>query len=310
MGGYYTSVSDMSTIGSSILASTLLPPLTTRKWLKPVTHTASLYTSIGAPWEIMRRDIPISNSSRNTRVFDIYSKQGGGAGAPYITLLALSPDHKIGISIITTGGPGAATAFEWFKKEGVNYWAAAAEQAGRDAALQNYGGEYTLASGGFGGGGGGSSNSSMLQIGLLPDEPGLFMSKFISNGTDIMVLAKELMGQSSKKGDVGMWMYPTPLVGRAFSGVELAFRGYFGFVGVKADSDCASWAEVDRLRYGGYPGDLAIFQSGGTRAGQVSGVLLPTFNERAFRKAGAPGGIFGRESGEHSGQVPRVRHKL
>lgn len=286
MGGYYTSVSDMSAIGSSILAST-------RKWLKPVTHTANVHTSIGAPWEIARRDIPISNSSTNTRVFDIYSKQGGGAGAPYISLLALSPAHNIGISIMTAGGPGAATAFETFKRSGIDHWVTAAEHAARDAALQTFGGEYTLPAPTNRS----NTNASVVQITILPDEPGLFMSKLISNGTDILALAKDrLLGQGDKKNDAGMWLYPTPLVGRAFSGVEQAFRGYFGLVGVKAIPDCASWAEVDRLRYGGYPGDLAVFQSGGGggSGGQVSGVLLPMMNERVFRKAGAPGGIFGR----------------
>ena len=314
MGGYYSSVSDMSTLGASILSSTLLPPLTTRKWMKPITHTASLYTSIGAPWEILRRAIPISNASTTTRVFDVYTKQGGGAIGSYTTLLALSPAHNIGVSIITAGGTGAAAAFQWFKKSGVDHWLAAAEQASRDAALRDFGGEYTLPATGKNG------NASVVQIGMVPDEPGLLMSKLVSNGTDILGMVKGLLGLAADKRDAGMWLYPMPLVGRAFSGVELAFRGYFGLVGMKAGVDCSSWAEVDRLRYGNYPGDLAVFQSGGGgggggggRGGQVSGVLLPMLNERAFRKAGTSGGIFGREEtggGAGVGHLEWVRESL
>lgn len=47
--GYYSSANDLTTIGSSILSPALLPAELTRKWLKPLTHTSSLFTSIGGP---------------------------------------------------------------------------------------------------------------------------------------------------------------------------------------------------------------------------------------------------------------------
>jgi len=164
-----------------------------------------------------------------------------------------------------------SSAFKTIKSLTLDIWLAAAEQAARDAAGAAYAGTYTL------------GGSSTAELGLHPDEPGLYLSKLVSNGTDILEFAGKLGGY---QGKLGAWLYPMGLVGRAFSGTEVAFRAAFGVVGVAADENCASWAEVDRLRYGGYPGDLAIFDVGG-RAGQVtvSGVKFPMLNERSYRKA-------------------------
>ncbi|KAK5661150.1 hypothetical protein OQA88_11041 [Cercophora sp. LCS_1] len=276
MGGYFSSPADLTALGVSILNSTLMPELTTRKWLKPLTHTASLYTSIGRPWEILRQHTPISSTSKTTRIVDVYTKQGGGQ--TYTTLIALSPVHNIGISILTAG-PQSGAAFKVIKKLSLSTWPAAAEQAAREAANANFGGSYSL----FG-------RNSSLEIGLHPDGPGLFMSKLVSNGSDILEVARNLV---QAPGRFGLWFYPMNLIGRAFSGTEQAFRGAFGEVNTPAAEDCAGWAEGDRLRYGRYPGDLAVFSVNGR--GQTTGVTMPMLNDGAFRKAGAQGGIFGRE---------------
>jgi len=74
MGGYFSSPADLTALGVSILNSTLMPQATTRKWLKPLTHTSSLLTSIGRPWEIARQHTPISFTSKTTRIVDIFTK--------------------------------------------------------------------------------------------------------------------------------------------------------------------------------------------------------------------------------------------
>jgi hypothetical protein len=280
--GYYLSASDLTTLGTSILSSSLLAPALTRKWLKPLTHTSSLLTSHGRPWEIHRARVPISSTSATTRVVDVYTKQGGGGGATYTSLLALSPAHNIGISVLTAGTPGGAD-FDAIKSLALDTFVAAAEQAARDAAGLAYAGNYTM------------SASSFLELGLHPDEPGLFLRTLISNGTDMLALAKQLGGYPPSSAKLGAWFYPMGLAGRAFSGTEVPFRGTFGLLGVSAGDDCASWATVDQWRYGGYPADLAVFGVGGGGGGQVSSVQFPFLNERIFRKSGnaAGDGVFG-----------------
>lgn len=277
--GYYSSASDISAIGQSILASTLIPEVTTRKWLKPLTHTSSLYSSIGRPWEILRRHIPVNRAgnSKTTRVVDIYTKKGGGG--PYVTLLALSPAHDLGISIMTAG-PNAAAAFRIIKKASLDIWPTAGEQAARDAAGAAYTGTYSI-----------SGSNSSVEIILDPDEPGLYINRLVSNGTDIWALLKNIL-QDTRPEPFRGWLYPMGLAGRAFSGTTAAFRAAHGFLGTPAGDDCASWAEGDRLRYGRYPGDLAIFELG--RGGRVTNVQFPMLNERAFRRVGEPGFPFER----------------
>jgi CubicO group peptidase (beta-lactamase class C family) len=53
-GGILSSINDLNKLGLAIANSTLLDAVVTREWMKPHTHTASLTTSIGAPWEIVR----------------------------------------------------------------------------------------------------------------------------------------------------------------------------------------------------------------------------------------------------------------
>jgi len=194
MGGYFSSPADLTALGASILNSTLMPQATTRKWLKPLTHTSSLLTSIGRPWEIARQHTPISSTSKTTRIVDIFTKQGGGQ--TYTTLIALSPAHNVGISILTAG-PQSGAALQVIRKLSLEMWIAAAEQAAREAADANSSGSYSL-----------SGGNSSLELGLHPNEPGLFMSKLVSNGSDILELARGLVG---KQGKFGLWFYPMNL---------------------------------------------------------------------------------------------------
>ena len=64
--GYFSTLTDVTTLGHSILHSSLLPPLTTRKWLKPTTHTSSTLFSLGSPWEILRCPVPVTSNATKT----------------------------------------------------------------------------------------------------------------------------------------------------------------------------------------------------------------------------------------------------
>ncbi|KAK0641455.1 beta-lactamase/transpeptidase-like protein [Cercophora newfieldiana] len=248
-GGYSQSASDLSALGRSILRSTLLPRALTRRWLTPATHTGTLRNSMGLPWEIMRHPVPATLASpTTTRNVDVYTKQGGGG--VYTTLIGLSPDHDIGVSILTAGDETQA-AFNTIRDTFLDVWLGAAEEAARDQAQATY--EGTYASDG--------SNSSVV-VGLSPGEPALFVNQVISNGTDVLEYVVDAAGLGGKKGEFGLWLYPMGLVdeGGEKGGKRVAFRGWPGVVGEKPSETCGSWAESDRLRWGNYPGDLYVFE--------------------------------------------------
>jgi hypothetical protein len=69
--------------------------------MKPRGHTSTLTYSVGAPWEISCMTIPVTAGSNRTRVTDLYAK--GGGNPPYGAVLALSPEHGIGFSILVAG---------------------------------------------------------------------------------------------------------------------------------------------------------------------------------------------------------------
>lgn len=261
--GYYSTLTDLTTLGRSILDSTLLPPLITRKWLKPITHTSSLRFSLGSPWEILRESVPVSLSSQTntTRIVDFYTKQGGGDG--YTSLLGLSPDHDMGISILTAG-PSSSVTFLAIRQLFVDVWLPAAEQAARDEAMAKFVGNYTLGPTSGVANNDTDSSSSFVEVSLHPAEPAILMSKLLSNGTDVM----ELLRQNSKQligggeGSARMWLYPMGLITGSSARSRVAFRGVLGLAGKSAAENCASWAEGDRLRWGNYPSDLLIFEDG------------------------------------------------
>lgn len=92
-GGLFSTINDLAKLGVGILNSTLLKPEDTRKWMKPITHTASLSYSVGAPWEIIRYVHPSTK-----KVTDLYTKLGdaGYRGGCII----LIPDYNAGFNIL------------------------------------------------------------------------------------------------------------------------------------------------------------------------------------------------------------------
>ncbi|KAL2125963.1 hypothetical protein VTI74DRAFT_2077 [Chaetomium olivicolor] len=263
-GGYYSSPNDITTLGRSILSSTLLPPATTRRWLKPITHTAGLSLSIGRPWEIARLNLPISTNTASsvTRVVDVYAKQG--SVGQYLTLIALSPDHGVGFTLFV-GGPAASPTYDLLQRRVSEVWLGAAEQAGREENLAVYGGNYMLPDG------------SVAEFVLRDNEPGLFLSNLVSNGTDILALLRPIidMPDGSK---LGMWLYPMGLAGKN----KVAFRGVLGVQGVPASETCSSWGLLDLIMYGGNSAQLFIFELG--KDGKAVAVEVPVLKKTMRRE--------------------------
>ncbi|KAJ4287911.1 hypothetical protein N0V88_007531 [Collariella sp. IMI 366227] len=145
-GNYYSTPTDLTLLGRSILSSTLLPPLVTRRWLKPLTHTDHSNQSIGRPWEINRLRLPVSTSpaTNATRPLDVYTKTG--ATGQYRSLVALSLDHGVGVTLLV-GGPKVDEVYAVLDRRVGEVWYGAAEQAGRELIAAKYAGNYTLGDG-------------------------------------------------------------------------------------------------------------------------------------------------------------------
>ncbi|KAE8337423.1 hypothetical protein BDV24DRAFT_177523 [Aspergillus arachidicola] len=100
--GMYSSSSDLAKFGRGILLNKRLSPVDTRRWMKPNAHTSSLSLSVGSPWEIWRTKSQISHG----RSIDLYTKSG--SIGQYDSLLIVSPDYGVALSILVAGSSSAA----------------------------------------------------------------------------------------------------------------------------------------------------------------------------------------------------------
>ncbi|KAH6853256.1 beta-lactamase/transpeptidase-like protein [Chaetomium sp. MPI-CAGE-AT-0009] len=271
--GYLSTPSDLTLLGRSILSSTLLPRATTRRWLRPVSHTARPLFSIGRPWEIARLSLPVSTSplSGVTRVVDVYSKQG--SIGQYQSLLALSPDHGVGYAMLTAGA-GAAGTYGFLQGVLDRVWLGAAEQAGREEVGRRFGGNYTVV-------GDGAEGEGVVEFRVVEDEPGLFVERLVNDGEDVLGFLGEA-GLVPKGARLGAWLYPMGLEG----GGKVAFRAAFGATGVPAGETCSSWGSLDLVMYGGKSADLFIFELG--EDGDSVAVEVPVLR-KTFRRVGSDG---------------------
>ncbi len=179
-GGLLSSTNDLAKLGTAILNSTLLDPDQTRKWMKPVSHTAMMEFSVGKPWEIYRYTHP-----RTGLVTDIYTKLGdSGHFGGYVILI---PDFDAGFSIIGASllderSPQIAMLADLVIETMLPVLTAQAEAE----AKRNFVGTYTS--------GDKSLNSTITVAISAKGAPGLVITRFISNGTD--VLRSGLIGKS------------------------------------------------------------------------------------------------------------------
>lgn len=261
-GGAWASLGDFSEIGRSILRSSILPKHLTREWLKPVSHSAQLFSSVGQPWEIARMNVPIEPGSNNTRVVDLYTKNGGLGG--YNAWLFLSPDHEMGIAVlvasISGGEAGSPTLFA-MSELALATWIPAAEAAAREAAAANYVGTFRSEDG---------LNSS-LSLEVVPDYQGVRITQLIYNGTDILQFLSDVAGRAG-----GSLQYMS-----LQDDGRLAFRAIWQTRKVQYPPNAVltrecnfKWSDVDTLVYGNVGLDEFII-SVDSGSGKATGVEMP-----------------------------------
>jgi hypothetical protein len=204
--------------------------------MKPLSHTATLTTSVGAPWEINRLNIPVSPNSNRTRVSDLYTKLGGNA--PYGSVFALSPDHKIGFTILVA--PDVRIALRDAVGEA---FIVAAEHAAWENAQKNYAGTFVD-----------EVSGANMTLTVGDDVPGIGMKSWMVDGEDIRIVVGGT-SPSLLPQDLSVRLYPRGLERREGNVTWMLFgaSGQRRPSNVRADVEggktmfdsCISWQNVD-----------------------------------------------------------------
>lgn len=217
--------------------------------MKPATHTSSLDYSVGAPWEIV--------SFGDERPIDIYSK-AGDIGT-YSSIIALSPDHNVGFTVLAAGADGhakVALASDLISA----LLLPALEASAKNQAAARYAGEYTATD---------STNSSIAIT--TDDGPGLLITSWVNNRTD-MIQSLMTLGHVSDPSTFGIRLYPTGLESpgqisfRALMPPSLSTAGNGPFT-----SSCITWVTVDGQVYGNVGIDEFVFNM--DERGVVNGII-------------------------------------
>ena len=234
-GGYYSSLSDMRSLGRSILNSTYLPPHITRQWLKPDTFTGNSNTSVGAPWEIYRAP------SRWPSY--LYTKDGDlGVYSSHFSLL---PDYGIGFTVLAASADGNSASHVVTNKMSSllsETFIPAIEAAARHKANQTYAGRFFDK----------TSNSTFV-LAIAASDPGLILKQWIVQGIDFIAgLTAQLnapaklhlypTGQHSSDGGLVVWRavierLPQPLDTSTFSENCLSWNGVGNLFAGREDLD-------------------------------------------------------------------------
>ncbi|EPE35242.1 beta-lactamase/transpeptidase-like protein [Glarea lozoyensis ATCC 20868] len=246
-GGFYSTANDLAVIGRSILSSKLIPAPMTRRWMKPLTHTADLRFSVGAPWEIERISLPAPQE----KVVDIYGKSGDLGS--YHASFAVIPDWDVGYSIIIADAPGKPSVLNHAVRTLVNELVLpSVEEAARIEANEKYAGTYRSE----------TLNSSITLV-TNPGSLGLVVTSLISNGTDMFGIFGLLRG-NLPASSISMTLYPTGLT-NSVGGRKEAWRAAIENNGENQGTGiltCSTWATGDSPIIGGVAADEFAFVMG------------------------------------------------
>ncbi|KAL4884926.1 beta-lactamase/transpeptidase-like protein [Aspergillus karnatakaensis] len=254
-GGIYSTLNDLAKFGVGILNSTLLSSAQTRRWFKPITHTSNLHYSIGAPWEIYRWVDPSTGL-----VTDIYTKLGDSGN--YGSISAYLPDFDAGFSVIAAkSDPLTRPAQTQLVIQQVANAVVPALFAQGNAELErNYAGTYVSTTEGL--------NSSITIAAPKRGAPGLVITNWISNGTDITKLVPAIFNAPTVdweyrlrpaiplSGESGQAVFraasvPGPAI--AVSKDQTLFTGFY-----QADD----FSNLGQIQYGGQPLNQLVFDVG------------------------------------------------
>ncbi|KAI1100935.1 beta-lactamase/transpeptidase-like protein [Jackrogersella minutella] len=253
-GNMYTSPSDLSRLGRAILRSTLLPPLVTRRWLRPVAFSSDPKSGVGMPWGV--RQLPLSEDTPYQ--FATTFNKAGNLGK-YMALLAIIPEFDIGFSVLLAGDPPSGLGFNIADTLSNTYLPTMVNTA-RIQAYDMYGGDYSSSD---------PALNSSLSIVVDDQTPGLSLSSWTSNGTDLLwysvVLGLNVSNPDPYQVQPSVRLYPTGLWdATSDGGKRVAFKAVFEDLSLPSVSDafstdCGTWINVAGIMYGSRPLDQFIF---------------------------------------------------
>ncbi|KAH8654423.1 hypothetical protein BGZ60DRAFT_418472 [Tricladium varicosporioides] len=229
--------------------STLLPADKTRQWIKPVSHTASLDFSVGAPWEIYRY-----MNEKTGAISDIYTKLGDAGD--YTGIIALIPDYDAGFNLIcsSTNASQKSILASTIADLITTTMIPAMEAQAASESKYNFAGTYKSKTPGL--------NSSLtLKFNETATDPSLRITSWISNGTDMISLFPTLFGTSEIK------LQPSIIESgkAAFLALPVHSKSSPGsFLGpfLKMITDNVDWLTGDGLTYGGVSLSSFVFDVG------------------------------------------------
>ncbi|KAK8027906.1 hypothetical protein PG991_004962 [Apiospora marii] len=259
-GNMAASTGDLTTLGRAILGSTLLKPLMTRRWLKPVSYTSDFVAAVGMPWGLRR--LRLSSGTNPHRTVTAFTKAGGVGD--YSSLLTLLPEFDLGITIMVAG-PNTAGGI-WTMADHIGAVVLPAyDAATREDAHRRYAGRYEADPAVY------TNLQSSLELATDPARPGLGVSSWTSNGTDMVPVAQSLQSGMAVPSDPNGGNATMPSVRLYYTGLQSGAREAFKAVfeplgapdnpGTGFSTDCGGWIDYTGVTYAGLPLDEFIFES-------------------------------------------------
>ncbi|KAF2642179.1 beta-lactamase/transpeptidase-like protein [Massarina eburnea CBS 473.64] len=259
-GNMYASANDLSTLGRAILSSKIIKPALTRRWLNPVTYASDFVASVGAPWGIRR--IQLDKTAQPHRTLSVFTK--AGTFRRYTSFITLLRDFNLGFTIMMAGQISLSNFY------GADLIGAALipayQTAARDEADALYSGTYVSREAT----GVDTAAASSLTISTSADKPGLGVGPWVSNGTDMMIVAIQLAaGATYTPLQPEVRLYYTQLEANTTAGGKRqAWKAVFEDTGGPAagqqlwSTDCGAWVAVTGITYASLPLDEFVFNFG------------------------------------------------
>lgn len=240
-GGLFATSSDMSTYLRYILThfNGITPKL---NWLQPASFTEGVNSFYGLPWEIFRTDKILW---RTNRPVTFITKGGGLPG--YITNIILVPEYSLGITVLTAGDTQLMSKL---REIVTTKLVRAADKLAQRQAHEKYVGTYTA-----------HHINTTLTISISPYQ-GLYVSKFISNGTDTFPALVALANRVDT--DIALQLIPTLLYRDEKNKRGELFRAVLDVIPRHSGGPPGVWDDfcvtnVDILMYAGKPVGEVVF---------------------------------------------------
>ncbi|RGP69146.1 beta-lactamase family [Fusarium sporotrichioides] len=250
---FVSSMEDLARAGHSMLASDILSPAITRRWLKSHADTSNLRNGVGRPWEVYR-------AGQNIRpIMDALTK--AGTIGKYASYFGLTTDFNAGFAILAHDSSVEDRKLDLnvhadIVSEVLGYFPqiAAAETKAR------YTGQF-------------KGENSMASFNTSLDGHGIAVQKLVVDGVNIKDRTAQKLG--IKLNDLDFRVYPTNVKDDTQQQFVAVFQDKSALID-QGTPTCITWQEVGA--------DAEIYVRFNTREGKVIGLDIPQL-DAAMEKA-------------------------